>query len=64
MPIYSIGHDFMVFEDIIMVSLIYLGKACFTLNVRPFVRAFLAWVTERRGRETDRRQFYTESHLT
>ena len=39
-------------------------KACFTLIVRPFGRAFLSWVTERRGRETDRRQFHTESHLT
>ena len=40
------------------------AKACFTLIVRPFGRAFLSWVTERRGRETDRRQFHTESHLT
>ena len=39
-------------------------QACFTLIVRPFGRAFLSWVTERRGRETDRRQFHTESHLT
>ena len=39
-------------------------KACFTLIVRPFGRVFLSWVTERRGRETDRRQFHTESHLT
>ena len=40
------------------------AKACFTLIVRPFGRAFLSWVTERRCRETDRRQFHTESHLT
>ena len=39
-------------------------KACFTLIVRPVGRAFLLWVTERRGREADRRQFHTESHLT
>ena len=45
-------------------TLEYLGKACFTLIVRPFGRAFLSWVTERRGRETDRRQFHTKSHLT
>ena len=36
----------------------------YTLIVRPFGRAFLSWVTERRGRETDRRPFHTESHLT
>ena len=39
-------------------------KACFTLIVRPFGRAFLSWVKERRGREADRRQYHTESHLT
>ena len=39
-------------------------KACFTLIVQPFGRAFLSWVTERRGLETDLRQFHIESHLT
>ena len=43
--------------------IVVIAKACFTLIVRPFGRAFLSWVTERRGRETDRRQFHTESHL-
>ena len=37
------------------------GKACFTLIVLPFGRAFLSWMTECRGRETDRRQFHTEN---
>ena len=41
-----------------------MNKACFTLIVLPFGRAFLSWVTERRGREADRRQFHSESHLT
>ena len=36
-------------------------KACFTLIVPPFVRAFLPQVTERRDREADHRQFHTES---
>ena len=39
------------------------AKACFTLIIQPFGRAFLSWVTERRGCETDRRQFHTQSHL-
>ena len=39
----------------------HLSKACFTLIVRPFDRAIVSWVTERGGREADRRQFHTKS---
>ena len=40
----------MYFESSVM------PKDCFTLIERPFDRAFLLWVTERRGCEADRRQ--------
>ena len=43
------------------MRLLLITKACFTLIVRPIVRALLPQVTERRDREADRRQFYTES---